>query len=188
MRRNDFSLKRVNNSLTSALAVVEGGMKNDSLHQCVNTAWQLSYSTLWNNCVFSESEKQNAKTFIKEWLRGKDHKKALIAFCQRIILARMNLEMLNPDYLALPSLWLDQTNAEGFSVTKEWLQEISFVRSSMPGFQKTIKLLAEGVLQFNENPNKETFIKYRDYLQEKQEPVLLNLFTVYCCNVQFNIQ
>jgi len=188
MRRKDFSLNRINTSLASALSVVEGGLKNDSLHQSINTAWQFSYSTLWNNCVFSESEKQNAKIFIKEWLRGKDHKRTLIAFCQRIILARMNLEMLNTDFLALPSLWLDPTNAEGFSVTKEWLQEISIVRSSMPGFQKTIKLLAEGVLLFSQNPSKETFNKYRDYLQEKQEPVLLNLYTVYCCNVQFNIQ
>ena len=188
MHRKQSALKSINTFPPPTLSLIEGGLTNDTLQQSINTAWQFSYSTLWNNCVFSESEKENAKLFIREWLRGKDHKKTLIAFCQRIILARTNLELLNSDFLALPSLWLDQSNAEGYAVTKDWLQEIRLIRSSMPYYQKTIKLLAEGIIKFSETPTKETFLFYRNYLLEKQEPVLLNLFTVFCCNYQYNIQ
>ena len=157
--------------------------------QLVDTAWQFAYATLWNNQQFSTLEKKEAKYYIKEWISGpKKHLKAFINFCQRIILARQNINSLNTDFLTLPSLWLDKENPEGYASTKDLLDEIKVLRHSLPNFQIEIKALAEAVLEFAEAPTQENFIYWRNYFIEKDEPVLLNIYTVFATNKTFNVQ
>lgn len=161
----------------------------DEITQLVDTAWLFAYSTLWNNHEFSTIEKSEAKYYIKEWITGtKKPLKAFTNFCQRIILARQNIKSLNTDFLTLPSLWLDKENPEGYASTKDLLDEIKALRHSLPGFQIEIKALAEAVLEFAEEPTNENFTYWRNYFNEKDEPVLLNIYTVFAANKTFNIQ
>ena len=162
--------------------------RKEKQNNLANAAWLFAYSALWNNVAFSKTEIADSKNFIKEWLKARNPEKAFINFCQRIILARLNVESLNSDFLALPSLWFDPENPEGYAVIKEWLDEIRIIRRSLPGFKIAIKALAEAVLELSEEPTEENFKYWRSYFIEKQEPVLLNLFTVFASNQEFNIQ
>ncbi|SRR5258706_11542702 len=114
-----------------ALTFIKGG--KDNLKSLINTAWLFAHTVLWNNQVFSGIEISEAKAYIYDWLiSGKKNTKAFVNFCQRIILARQNVHALNTDFLSLPSLWLDKDNPDGYTVTKEWLDEIKTIRHSLP--------------------------------------------------------
>jgi hypothetical protein len=170
-----------------AISFINGGKEN--LKSFINTAWLFAHTVLWNNQVFSGIEISEAKAYIYDWLNtGKKTTKAFVNFCQRIILARQNVHALNTDFLCLPSLWLDKDNPDGYRVTKEWLDEIKIIRHSLPNYQIELRALSEAVLEFSEEPTQENFNYWRNYFIEREQPVLLNLFTVFCANQQFNIQ
>jgi hypothetical protein len=180
------ALKSFHNPLPD-FSVILGG--KEQTKDLIDTAWLLAYSALWNNHEFSTLEKSEAKFYIREWIIGtKKPVKSFTNFCQRIILARKNIQSLNPDFLSLPTLWLDKENPEGYASTKEMLDEVKLLRRSLPCFQIEIKALAEAVLEFSEEPTKDNFQYWRNYFIEKDEPVLLNIYTVFCANKQFNIQ
>ena len=173
-------------TILPAFAFIKTG--NDNLKTLIDTAWLFAHTVLWNNQVFSRIEISEAKAYIYDWLNtGKKSTKAFVNFCQRIVLARQNVQALDTDFLSLPSLWLDKDNPGGYSVTKEWLDEIKIIRHSLPNYQVELKALSEAVLEFSEEPTKENFMYWRNYFIEKQQPVLLNLFTVFCANHQFSI-
>lgn len=153
-----------------------------------DTAWTFAYSVLWNNMIFSRTEIAFSKQYIKEWLKGKNPEKSFLNFCQRIILARLNIKSLNSDFLALPSLWFDPENPEGYAIIKEWLNEIRSIRQSVPGFKLELRALAEAVLEFSESPTRKNLAYWRHFFIERQEPVLLNLFTVFVANHTYHIQ
>jgi hypothetical protein len=180
------AMKAFSNPLPDFSVII--GNQNE-ISKLVDTAWLFAYSTLWNNHEFSSLEKSEAKYYIKEWITGtKKPLKAFTNFCQRIILARQNIKSLNTDFLTLPSLWLDKENPDGYACTKDLLDEIKVLRHSLPSFQIEIKALAEAVLEFSEDPTKENFVYWRNYFIEKDEPVLLNIYTVFTANKTFNIQ
>lgn len=162
--------------------------RSDQSNNLLHKAWLFAYSVLWNSMIFSRTEIAEAKRSIKEWLKGRNPEKSFVNFCQRIILARLNVKTLNADLLALPSIWFDPENPEGFAVIKEWLDEIRTIRRSLPGFKIEIKALAEAVAEFSEEPTSENYAYWRNYFIEKQEPVLLNLFTVFVANQTFDFQ
>jgi len=159
------------------------------LQHLINTAWLFAYSLLWNNQVFSVSEKEEAKRCIRDLiLTGKDTYTAFLIFCQRVILARQRIDELPADSLALPSVWFDGNNAEGFEVTKEWFHDLKLIRSSLPNHKKELKALAEAVMEFSEEATQKNFHYWRDYFIDRNEPVLLNVFSVFCANHKLNIQ
>ncbi|MEP7374714.1 MAG: hypothetical protein ABI675_15065 [Chitinophagaceae bacterium] len=162
--------------------------RNDKINHLINSAWLFAYSVLWNNMIFSKGEIADSKKHIGEWLKGRNTEKAFVNLCQRIILARLNVKSLNSDFLSLPSLWFDPENPEGFAVIKEWLDEIRTIRRSLPGFKVELKALSEAVLEFSGEPTSENYEYWRNYFIEKQEPVLLNLFTVFVANQTFDYQ
>lgn len=161
------------------------GNANETL---VDTAWLFAYTMLWNHQTFSGNEIKEAKYYIKEYITtAKNPRKAFLNFCQRIIIARQNAAVLNTDYLALPSLWFDAENIEGFAATKEWLQAVKSIRYSLPTYQIELRALAEAVLEFSEEPTAKNFAYWRRYFIDQEKPILLHLFGVYCSNQQFNI-
>lgn len=177
--------------LYSTELYVVPGLKSTATadEKLVHTAWLFAYTMLWNHQTFSGNEIREAKFFIKELiLTAKNPRKAFLNFCQRIILARQNVAALNTDYLALPSLWFDAENVEGFAATKEWLQAVKSIRYSLPTYQIELRALAEAVLEFSEEPIAKNFNYWRSYFIEHEKPILLHLFGVYCSNQQFNIQ
>ncbi len=144
-----------------AFAFIKSDKHN--LKSLLNTAWLFAHTVLWNNQVFSGIEISEAKAYIYDWLNtGKKATKSFVNFCQRIILTRQNVHALNPDFLSLPSLWLDKDNPDGYSATKEWLDEIKILRHSLPNYQIEIKALAEATLEFSEVP-KENFTRFACY-------------------------
>jgi hypothetical protein len=173
---------------TPGLYVVPGLDKTKNEEQLVETAWLFAYTVLWNNQTFSKTEQREAKYFIKQLLfAGGKPRKAFLNFCQRIILTRQNIQSFNTDYLALPSMWFDEENVEGFASSREWLQAVKILRHSLPGYQVEIKALSEAVLEFSEEPSAKNFQYWRSYFIERSQPILLHLFGVYCSNQQFNI-
>lgn len=169
------------------LYAIAGGQA-DSSTTPTDTAWLFAYSSLWNNLSFSETEKSQTKSLIAGWLKGKNPRKAFVHFCQQIILARLHIQSLQHQYLALPSIWFDPETTEGYATIKDWLDEIRAIRSSVPDFKIEIKALAEAVLELSEEPTTENFLYWRQYFIEKEEPVLLNLFTVFAANLIYKIQ
>ena len=145
----------------------------------MEAAWNFSYSALWNDTLFSTKEITAAKARILEYLLlARCPRKAFIAFCQRVLLARYACITGKARMLSLPSEWLDRANAQGFVSTREWLQEIKAVRESLPGYKQEIKALAEAVLEFAEEPTIQNYQYWRSYFIEKGTPGLLNLFQV----------
>lgn len=181
-------METAKNLFTPALYAVPGKQPANSNEHFVNIAWLFAYTVLWNHQNFSVNEQKEAKYFIREIItKANNPRKAFLNFCQRIILARQNIRLLNTDYLALPSLWLDSENVEGYAATKEWLHAIKSLRYSLPAYQIEIKALAEAVLEFSEEPTTKNFSYWRAYFIEHNHPILLHLFGVYCSNQQFNI-
>jgi hypothetical protein len=173
---------------TTDLYAVPGLDKANRSEALVTTAWQFAHSLLWNHQSFSLTEQREAKYFIKQFLfAGGKPRKAFLNFCQRIILTRQNITSFNTDYLALPSMWFDDENVEGFASSREWLQAVKTLRHSLPGYRIEIKALAEAVLEFSEEPTEKNFHYWRFYFIERNQPILLHLFGVYCSNQQFNI-
>lgn len=171
------------------LQAIPGNKLKSNIDCLTNTAWLFAYSTLWNHQIFSVKEQQEAKHFIKELIgAAKNPRKAFVNFCQRVILARQNVQSLNADFLALPSLWLDAENPEGYALTKEWLHAIKVIRYSIPHYRIEIKALGEAVLDFSEEPTSKNFNYWRNYFIENEQPILLHLFGIYCSNQQFNIK
>jgi hypothetical protein len=152
-------------------------------------AWQFAYSVLWNNQVFSSTEIRETKQRIKRLLcRLNNPQKTFVSFCQRVVLARQHIETMSMNELAFPSLWFNVNNREGYARTKAWMNEIRAVRRSLPNFQKPLRALGEAVLEFSEAPTEQNYRYWRDYFIDKDEPVLLHIFTVYCANRHFKIQ
>jgi hypothetical protein len=169
--------------------VVPGTKHIFSEDHLIDTAWLFAYSILWNHQAFSHTEKQEAKFYISQYiLPAKNPRKAFLNFCQRVVLARQHIELLNTDFLSLPSLWLDSENEEGYAITREWLEGIKTLRFSLPSYQIGLRAIAEAVLEFSEEPTSKNFKYWRSYFIEHGEPVLLHLFGVYASNQQFNIR
>ena len=161
---------------------------HDTVHELTNTAWQFAYSVLWNNDLFSASEKEEAKCHIWIYLTSSPHPtRAFLQFCQRVVLTSQHLSEMNAGVLFLPSIFLDQDNPAGFIRTKDWFDQVREIRHSLPQYKMELKALAEAVLEISEEPSPKIFRYWRNYFMEKKEPVLLELLSVYACNHNFNI-
>jgi hypothetical protein len=182
------AIKTFESPFSGMYALPSSGNRRKKQYDLVQTAWIFAYSVFWNNQVYSTKEINEAKQYISQWLTGRNSRKAFTNFCQQVILGRLNIKALNSVFLSLPSLWFDPENPEGYSIIKEWLDEIRSIRQSLPNFKVEIKALAEAVQEFSEEPTPENFQYWRNYFIEKDEPVLLNLFSVFCSNHTFLIQ
>jgi len=146
--------------------------------QNVNTAWNFAYSALWNTVKFSTKEIELAKQKIAAHLRSENPDKALLAFCQRVLLARDYVTKNPGRYIPLPSVWLDDKNKLGFSGTQRWYDQISDIRKSLPAYKTGIRALAEAVLEVSKDPSRGNYEYWRSYFIERNTPGLLNLFQI----------
>lgn len=146
--------------------------------QYVNTAWNFAYSALWNTVKFSMKEIELAKQKIAVHLHSENPEKTLLAFCQRVLLARDYITKNPGRYIPLPSVWLDDKNKLGFSGTQQWYDKITTIRGSLPAYKTGIKALAEAVLEVSKDPSRGNYEYWRSYFIERNTPGLLNLFQI----------
>jgi hypothetical protein len=146
--------------------------------QYVNTAWNFAYSALWNTVKFSVRETELAKQKIAAHLLSENPEKTLLAFCQRVLLARDYITKNPGRYIPLPSVWLDEKNTLGFSGTQRWYDQISTIRKSLPAYKTGIKALAEAVIEVSKDPSRGNYEYWRSYFIERNTPGLLNLFQI----------
>ena len=171
------------------LKVIKGLKEQASeLTLLVDTAWNFTYTALWNNTVFSKKEIAAAKQNIKEmFTASKSITKAYKSYCQRVLLARQYVSSNPNRYIPLPTVWLDPSNATGFAGTKEWYKNILEIRSSLPNFKAELKAFAEAVLEMKEEPTKENFNYWRNYFIDNKTTGLLSLFLNTVANQQFGL-
>jgi len=176
-------------SFASALKAIHGfKLALDNEQSLTSIAWQFAYSVLWNNQLFSECEKDEARAHIREFLAAsRNPTRMFLQFCQRMIVARQHVHELDSS-VCLPSLFLNKENTEGFAKTRVWFDPIKELRRSLPNYKIEVKALAEAILEFSEEPTQRNFKYWRNYFMDRQEAILLELFTVFCCNQVFNIQ
>jgi len=180
---------RIGKSYRATLKVIRGFKKDHpEITMLSHTAWLFASSILWNSTQFSTKEIEAAKEKIKEYLRlSRDPRKAFLGFCQRIALAPIILGNPTDDNLALPSVWLDRRNKDGFSATKVEYIRIKKVRESLPQYFRELKALAEAVLEFSEEPTGKNYRYWKSYFSERQTRGILEFFQVYAVNYLFTL-
>ncbi len=180
--------KTKGNSEPTLRVVRNPAYERPELIKLAATAWTFAYSALWNGTQFSSKEVQAAKERIIEYLQlSKQPRKALLSFCQRVVLARLYVRLTAGPNMPLPSVWLDRSNEKGFAGTKSWYDQVKTLRDSLPNYRCELKALAEASLEFSEEPTRRNFLYWKSYFMEKQTPGLLQLFQVFAINHLFTI-
>ena len=121
------------------------------------------------------------------FVASKTPNKAYKSFCQRVLLARQYVNSSPNRYIPLPTIWLDKENATGFAGTKQWLNDILAVRSSLPNYKTELKAFAEAILEMKEEPTAENFHYWRNYFIDNKTSGLLTLFLTTIANQQFGL-
>ena len=176
----------------SELRVIRGlfpdGTPQPALVEVVNTAWIFAQSALWNCQQFSSKECEEAKAHIAGLLlRFRNPRKGFSVFCQRILLARLFLEVHDgPQLPTLPSAFLDSEHEHGFAFTKDLYKDIRSIRERLPGYEREMRALAEAVLEFSENPSRKNFQYWKYYFIDRDKPELLNLFQLFVVNFLYS--
>ena len=161
---------------------------NPYLENLIHTAWHLACTALWNNEVFSDKEKEQAQSAIKNYLHSApDVYQAYLVFCQRVLLTRQYINNSCNRYMPLPTHWLDRNNESGFTGTAKWYDKIKEVRASLPIYKIELKALAEAILEMKEEPTVANFNYWRNYFIEKKAPGLLFLFLATLTNSYYGL-
>ncbi len=166
------------------------GLQNEmeTVAGMVETGWNFAHTALWNNAVFSEREKQEARTRIMEFIiNAKAPQKGYLAFVQRVLLARQYLSNNPGKYIPLPSTWLNEENANGFAGTKEWYSNLLSVRASLPNHKSELRAFAEAILEMTDEPTAANFHFWRNYFIDNKCPGLLSLFLSTIANQQYGL-
>lgn len=159
---------------------------NAEVKQLVDSAWNFAYNSLWAMTILSTKEIETVKERIHEFLNSaKSPRQEFLSFCQRILLARQRLNT-KARYAALPSIWLDENNKDGYGGTKPVLEEIMSIRESLPQCREDIQAMAEAVLEFSDIPSLQNYQYWRQYFIKKQNRALLSLFQVTAIQQLYN--
>ncbi|HWJ28977.1 MAG TPA: hypothetical protein VNS32_20710 [Flavisolibacter sp.] len=157
--------------------------RTTNINYLTDIAWQLSSTALWNHAEFSDTEKEEARKAIRQYLlSAKDFYQAYLIYCQRILMARQYILNHNMRLLVLPSRWLHPDNQQGFAGTLSWYQRLQEIRNALPLHKIELKAFAEALLEMKEEPTKANFLYWRSYFIEKKAPGLLHLFLATLAN------
>ena len=157
-----------------------------NLHSLIHACWSVAYTSLWNTCTFSTSEKEYAMQAIKKLLvTAKDVYKEAIRFCERVLLAKEYINCQAGRFIPLPTVWFNSNNDKGYAGTKKWHDHLLSVRASLPLHKIEYKAFAEAALEMMEDARPEIFAYWKSYFTEKRTPVLLQLFMATVANSQF---
>jgi hypothetical protein len=129
-----------------------------------------------------------SKKLVKEFIAAnKDSYKGYLAFIQRVLLTRQYITTNAGRFVPLPSFWLDKNNANGFTGTREWFEQLQSVRSSVPSHKIELKAFAEAILEMSEERTCRNYQYWRNYFIERKTPGLLNLFLNTIANQHYKL-
>jgi hypothetical protein len=172
---------RIRESSTASAAKTAKQINSPQLTALASTAWHTAYTSLWNCTQFSTTEIDTAKRAIMNFLQlHSTPEKGFIVFCQRVVLARFEDNILFPVKEWLPSQWFDRRIANGFTWTKERYDGIEKQRAALPLYKQGLKAFAEAVLEFSQEPTVRNYKYWRQYFIDRNKPELLELFQRVC--------
>lgn len=164
-----------------SFAIIRGMLaQSDRFSLLVDAAWLFASTILWNHYTFSATERENCKTLIRTELAGAmGTAKAFAGFCEMLIVSRL---AAGGGGRSLPFQWF---SGEEKKAASELLREIAEIRKSLPGYRRPVRALAEAILEMSEEGSKDNFLYWRRYFIEMNEPLLLEIFTLFCTNLQY---
>lgn len=114
------------------------------IEQLVKSAWQITFTALWNTLQFSAAETNSAKQYITGFLmQASNHKANYNQLVQRVLMARQYVNSHPGTYIPVPSVWFDAENKNGFAGTARWFDALQQTRASLPQHKQALKLLAK---------------------------------------------
>lgn len=165
-------------------ASYQGEPLNEKL---INGIWNTAQSALWFNQNFSEKEKESFKVLITDHLfEGRNNKQTFKELIERICLAKRYVQRKRGRYISKPQDWLNIHYPLGLTGTKGWLERVKEIRKEVPDYNKGIKILSIGIVQFLETPDQKIFNKYRKELINERQFDLLQIFNNTIINFQYN--
>lgn len=140
-------------------------------------AWSFADALLWRELTLPEEEITLAKSQILHLFKNAPHrKKAIIAFCERIILAD-KYRVAHPNTeIPMPCVWFNPSYHHGFAETKSWYEYIQFQRTKIPGYLKHISIMANHYFMYALNPSPALFQNCRKKLLALNAKSLLQQF------------
>lgn len=178
--------RKINTKRTSLHAIKGFKGQEEILQTAINAAWNVARTSLWNTCIFSAKETEDAKEWIRFYfLQCKDINKAYAAFCQRVLLTRQYLGGGSNRYVSLPSVWFNPENKHGFAGTRNWYLQLKAIRESLPLYKKELKAFGEAIWELQQDPTPANFHHWRSYFIDAKANSLLNLFLSTVANQQF---
>lgn len=161
------------------------GQRRMNVYYLSKVAWNFAHAILWSEQKFTDDEIRDTKEHLIAYFRDAPHrKKALIAFCERIILTEKHMAAKDQKVLPTPSVWFNPNYHQGFAETKSWYQGIEEKRIEVPGYLKHYTVLALHYYLYSLQPSKGILSQCRDKLMELKAKTILELFykTIYHFN------
>lgn len=137
--------------------------------------WHLSHATLWPEQSFTKMEKDKAIFLIKSYLK-QNSLSAFMDFCERVVLARLQVISERSLILPLPSVWLNENYETGYKATNLLYVQLKEKRKHIPGYMYEIQLLTRYYYRYQVNPNKTSICSCRKALLQMNAYYLLPLF------------
>ncbi len=167
------------------LPMKEFGTRKMNVHYLSKVAWNFAHAILWSEQKFSDDEVRIAQEHLLSYFRDASHKKkALIAFCERVILTEKYQAAKEIKVLPAPSVWFNTKYHAGFAETKAWYGGIQGKRKEVPGYLKHFTVLALHYYLYALHPSQSILNQCREKLLKLQAKSILELFykTIYYFN------
>jgi hypothetical protein len=153
------------------------GKRRMNVYYLSKVAWNFAQAILWKEQKFSDEEIRATKTHLITYFRESSHrKKAMIAFCERVILTDKYITAQPGRYVPNPSVWFNRNYEHGFAGTKSWYLHIDGKRKDVPGYLKHLTVMANHYYMYALQPTPAILQSCHDKLLELNAKSLLQHF------------
>ena len=157
-----------------------------SHQQIVNGAWNFSYSLLWNNKQFNETEIALAKEMLSSYFRKADKPvQAFVEFCERVQLAFQYINLKAGRYASHPLKWLNEHYEHGLNGTKEWHEDLIHERTYIPIHRFELLVMAEAYVRYTAQPTKEVYQLGKMAILHYEQGEILQAYNDAILNYQY---
>lgn len=163
----------------------EYGQRTMNVYYLSKVAWNFAHAILWSEQKFSDEEVKATKEHLLTYFKEATHrKKALVAFCERIIITEKYQATKEVKVLPAPSVWFNPKYYQGFAETKGWYDCIQEKRKEVQGYLKHYTVLALHYYLYSLHPSQSILSQCRDKLMVLKAKSILELFykTIYHFN------
>jgi hypothetical protein len=160
------------------------GQRRMNVYYLSKVAWNFAHALLWSEHEFTDDEIREVKEHLINYFGEASHrKKALISFCERIILTE-KYNAAKGRVTPAPSVWFNPKYHQGFAETKSWYHCIEDKRKEIPGYLKHYTVLANHYYLYALQPSNGILSQCREKLLALKAKTLLQHFykTIYHFN------